>query len=136
MRRMTTSKIRRRRLLDQPSVVAEFLALDGNYDQEVLGVLLLNRKFKLIAKCEIFRGTADRAIAEPAPILRAAIRHNATSLIAFHNHPSGDPSPSATDRLFTSRLAKAGELLGITLIDHLILGECGSWVSLARRSAY
>ncbi len=136
MRRLAKAKISHRRLLDEPSVVAEFLALDGNYDQEVLGVLLLDGKLRLIAKCEIFRGTAHRSPATPAPILRAAIRHSASSLIAFHNHPRGDPSPSANDLLFTRQLAEAGKLLAIPLVDHLILGECGSWVSLARRNAY
>ncbi len=136
MRRLAAAKISHRRLLDQPAVVAEFLALDSNYEQEVLGVLLLDMRHRLIAKCEIFRGTAHRSPATPAPILRAAIRHSASSLIAFHNHPRGDPSPSANDLSFTRQLAGAGKLLAIPLVDHLILGECGSWVSLARHNAY
>ncbi len=107
MRRLAAAKISRRRLLDQPAVVAEFLALDGNYEQEVLGVLLLDMRHRLIAKCEIFRGTARQTAAAPGPILRAAIQHNAASLIAYHTHPSGAPAPSDHDLLFTHELARA-----------------------------
>ena len=60
----------------------------------------------------------------------------ASSFLIFHTHPSGDPSPSAEDLAFTRRMADAGELLGVRMVDHLILGSGGRWVSLRRRRAW
>ncbi len=61
---------------------------------------------------------------------------SASGFILFHTHPSGDPSPSAEDLSFTRRMAEAGELLDIKLLDHIILGSAGRWVSLGRRGAW
>ncbi len=136
-RRLARAQVDRRRLLDQPSVVAAYLAL--RYcapDQEVMGALFLDVRHRLIAESDIFRGTLRRAAVEPRAILKEALLTSASGLILFHTHPSGDPSPSAEDLLFTRRMAKAGEVLGVVLVDHLILGGSGRWVSLQRRGAW
>ena len=66
-----------------------------------------------------------------AEVYRDAVRHNAVAVVAVHNHPSGDPTPSSADVALTAELARAGELLGVELLDHLIVGQ-GRWASLRR----
>lgn len=135
--RMTRAKIARRKLLDYPEAVASYLTLRFSVaDQEVLGALYLDVRNRLITDREIFRGTLSRAAVEPRQILKEALLRNASSFLIFHTHPSGDPSPSAEDLAFTRRMADAGELLGVRMVDHLILGSGGRWVSLRRRRAW
>jgi hypothetical protein len=90
----------------------------------------------LIAERDLYRGTINRAAVEPRAILKEGLIHGACGLVVFHTHPSGDPSPSAEDLAFTRRLAEAGELVGIRLVDHLILGGVGRWTSLRERGAW
>ena len=89
-----------------------------------------------MAECEIFRGTLGRAAGEPRAILKRALLFDAAGLILFHTHPSGDPSPSAEHLTFTRRIAEAGEVVGIRLVDHLILGSVARWVSLRQRGGW
>jgi DNA repair protein RadC len=132
--RMTRAKIADRRLLHEPEAVASYLLLRFSIpDQEVLGALYLDVQNRLIAEREIFRGTLSRTSVEPRQILKEALRHNASSFLLFHTHPSGDPSPSTEDLEFTRWIAKAGDIMGVRLSDHLILGSSGRWVSLKRR---
>ena len=98
--------------------------------QEVLGALFLDGRNRWIGESELFRGTLDRAAVEPAALLRDAISRAASGLVLFHTHPSGDPSPSLDDLTFTRRVADAAKLLGLRLLDHLILGHGGRWLSL------
>jgi DNA repair protein RadC len=69
-----------------------------------------------------------------AELFREAVRSNAPAILITHNHPSGDPAPSADDLRFTGEAAKAGELLGISLLDHIVIGR-GSFISLKERGA-
>lgn len=108
--------------------------VDG-YAQEVMGALYLDSRNRAIAHTIAFVGTLTRASVEPRQLLATGLLVNAAGLILFHNHPSGDPSPSAEDLAFTKRMAKAGEHVGIRLLDHLILGE-GTHVSLRERGAW
>ncbi len=75
---------------------------------------------------EIYRGTLDRAVVEPREILRRALIGKAAGVILYHNHPSGDPTPSREDREFTRRLAAACEAVGVRLLDHIVVGREGS----------
>ncbi len=124
-------------LLDRPSAVANYLMLRyPDQDQEVMGVLLLDVRNRLIAEGDVFRGTLSRTAVEPRAILKAALMKSASGIILFHTHPSGDPNPSAEDLCFTRRMAEAGQLVGVKLEDHVILGAAGRWVSLKRRGAW
>ena len=94
--------------------------------------LLLDSRNKLIKIVTISVGTLDTSPAHPREVFTEAIRSNARSLIIAHNHPSGDPSPSGEDVVVTKRMAEAGKLLGIELLDHIILGDNRS-VSMKER---
>ncbi len=136
-RRLARCRMRRRNLLGRPDAVASYLSLRyAQEDQEVMGALYLDVRNRLIAEGDIFRGTLSRASVEPRTILKKGLLCSASGFILFHTHPSGDPSPSAEDLTFTRRMAEAGELLGVKLLDHMILGSAGRWVSLGRRGAW
>ena len=93
------------------------------WSEERFGLLALNAKGELLAERILSQGTSTATLISPREFFREALRYGATSALAFHNHPSGDPTPSAEDRLLTKRLKAAGESLGVPLADHLILGE-------------
>jgi DNA repair protein RadC len=94
-------------------------------DCEHLVVLTLTTRNRVIARHIISSGTLDAAIVHPRDVFRVAIQDNAAKIIVAHNHPSGDATPSDDDILVTKRLATAGKILGIALIDHVIIGEDG-----------
>jgi len=100
--------------------------------KEVFLALLLDGKNRLIREERVSEGSLTSSIVHPREVFAPAIRESAAALIVAHNHPSGDPTPSREDLEVTARLAEAGRLLGITLIDHVILGDPG-YVSLRDR---
>lgn len=135
-RRLARARMAERDLLDHPAAVASYLTLRyGSFDQEIMGALFLDVRNQLICDNEIYRGTLSRALVEPRAIFKEALLRSASGFILFHTHPSGDPAPSAEDLDFTQRMAQAGDVLGVRLLDHLILGNYGAWVSLKRRGA-
>ena len=97
---------------------------------EVCYVLCLTTRLTLIGYHEVSRGSLDAALMHPREIFKVAMLTNAAAIIIVHNHPSGDPSPSPDDIGLTRRLKKAGQLLGIDLLDHVIIGHEGRFVSL------
>jgi DNA repair protein RadC len=99
--------------------------------QEQLRVVLLDTKNRVLAMRTVYQGSVNAAQIRVAEVFRDAIRHNAVAVVAIHNHPSGDPTPSAADVAVTAELARAGALLDIELLDHLVIGD-GRWVSLRR----
>lgn len=98
--------------------------------EERFGVLLLDTLNQIRGLHTVSVGTLDASLVHPRETFRAAILANAASLILFHNHPSGDPTPSAEDRSVTRQLRSAGEIVGIELLDHVIVGD-GRYVSFA-----
>lgn len=123
--------------LSQPAAVACFLGgILADRPQEHMVAVYLDTRNRLIGWTIAHVGTINRAAAEPRTILQVALSLNAAGYILAHNHPSGDPAPSAEDLAFTRRMAEAGELIGIRLVDHLILGEQGRWVSLRERGGW
>jgi DNA repair protein RadC len=88
-------------------------------------VLCLNRKNRLIKRVEISSGSATAALAHPREVFRAAVREAATAIICAHNHPSGDPAPSAPDLHVTRLIREAARAVDIQLIDHVIVGRVG-----------
>ncbi len=136
-RRLARSEIAEREPLSRPAAVASYLALRfARRDQEVLGALYLDTRNRLLAERELYRGTLSRAAVEPRRVLQEGLLLGAAGVVVFHTHPSGDPSPSAEDLAFTRRLAEAGEVVGIRLVDHLVLGAIGRWVSLRERGGW
>lgn len=123
--------------LSRPVDVARYLALRYHTcDQEVMGALFLDVRSRLLGEREMFRGTMSRIAVEPREILRECLQRGAAAVYLFHTHPSGDPSPSAEDLLFTRRMAEAAEIVGVRLVDHVVLGDRGRWVSLREKSAW
>ena len=90
-------------------------------------MLLLDGRHRLIAEEEVSWGTLTASLVHPREVFREAIRVAAAALILVHNHPSGDPRPSAEDRAVTRRLVGAGRLIGIDVLDHVIVSEGGHW---------
>ena len=93
-------------------------------DREVFWVLLLDTKSRLMAPpCEVSKGTLNSSLVHPREIFKPAIQNSAASIILAHNHPSGDPSPSAQDIRITKKLIEAGTTMEIKVLDHLIIGR-------------
>ena len=90
---------------------------------EVFKVMFLNGKNQLIAIEDLFEGTLNASAVYPREVMKAAIRHNAASLIFVHNHPSGSPDPSQVDKEVTDGLVSAGNTMHIKVLDHIIIGD-------------
>jgi DNA repair protein RadC len=135
--RLARQRIPDRRPLTRPDEVARFLVLRFQQrDQEVMGALFLDLRNGLLGEREIFRGTLHRAAVEPREILKECLLRGAGGFVLFHTHPSGDPTPSAEDLLFTRRMADAAAVVGVELVDHLVLGSTARWVSLRERGGW
>jgi DNA repair protein RadC len=104
--------------------VAELLVPQfGSKPVEQFGVVLLDTKHRVLRTRLLSVGTLDASIVHPREVFREAASGGAAAIIVFHNHPSGDPTPSADDVTLTRRLIQAGEVMGIDVIDHVILAE-------------
>lgn len=111
-------------LLNRADLVAKHLEPRATgLDVEKFWVLCLNRKNRLLKCVEITSGTATAALAHPREVYRAAIRESASAVICAHNHPSGDPAPSAPDVQVTRQLREAARAVDIDLLDHVIVGR-------------
>ncbi|MGL4336853.1 MAG: RadC family protein [Turicibacter sp.] len=107
-----------------PSDCVSFLSADMKHlTQEHFVVLFLDTKNYIVGKKTIFIGSLNKAIVHPREVFRAAIKRSSASIICAHNHPSGDPTPSEQDIQLTHRLVEAGELIGIKVLDHVIIGD-------------
>ncbi|MBE5971921.1 MAG: JAB domain-containing protein [Lachnoclostridium sp.] len=116
-----------------PSVIAEYFMEEMRHkEQEYLKMLILNTKNVLMKDVDISKGTVNASLATPREIYIEALKYRGSSVILLHNHPSGDPAPSNEDCLFTKRVAEAGKLIGISLLDHIIIGD-NTYVSLKER---
>lgn len=101
-----------------------------NLKQEVFMVTLLNAKNRVIRSVTVSEGGLDATLARPRDVFAPAVREGAKGVILVHNHPSGDPNPSRSDINLTAQLKEAGELMGINVHDHVIIGD-GEWFSFA-----
>jgi DNA repair protein RadC len=119
--------------LDDPTSAGRYFAqrLRG-LTREVFAVLFLDTRHRALAFEEMFRGTIDGAEVHPREVVRRALAHNAAALIVGHNHPSGNPEPSAADRALTARLKQALSLVDLRLLDHFVIAD-GPPVSMAAR---
>lgn len=98
--------------------------------QERFYVLLLDGKGRLLREVRVSEGSLTASLVHPREVFRRAVREAAAAVILVHNHPSGDPEPSPEDSTLTGRLRAAGELLGIRVLDHVVVGR-GRWTSFA-----
>jgi DNA repair protein RadC len=113
---------------------ADLMMNDMRYlNKEYMKAILLNIKCNVISVETISIGTLNSSLVHPRETFNPAIRKSAASIILVHNHPSGDPEPSAEDINITKRLIEAGKILGIEVVDHIIIGD-GKYVSLKDRS--
>jgi DNA repair protein RadC len=94
-------------------------------DQEELRVILLTTRHEVICERKVYRGNVSSAIVRVSEVFRDAVREGCPAIIAVHNHPSGDPQPSAEDAALTKQLLEAGRLLGIELLDHVVIARKG-----------
>lgn len=119
-----------RRVRIAKDVVELFSKYLDETDREQFFLLCLNTKNEPTAIHTVSIGSLDASIVHPREVFKAAVLSNSASVIVAHNHPSGDPTPSREDIQVTKTLQQAGELLGITVLDHIIVGTEGAYVSL------
>jgi len=118
--------------IESPEDIVQLLGIDmAALEQEQLRVVLLDTKNQVLVVKMVYQGTVNSANVRGAEVFSDAVRHKATGLVLVHNHPSGDPTPSTADVLVTREMVSAGELLGIKIVDHIIIGQ-GRHVSLKR----
>ena len=123
-RRSVTRAEEDRPQLSSPRSVAAFLLPQfGNRGVEQFGVLLLDTTHRVLRTSILSVGTLDASIVHPREVFREATAAGAAALVLFHNHPSGDPEPSDDDVRLTDRMAAAGVLMGIHVLDHVILAD-------------
>lgn len=131
--RLASSHPEARAVVRSPADVAGLLMTEMSLlSQESLRVVLLSTKNQVLRVHEVYRGSVDSAQVRPAEVFREAVRQNCPQLIAVHNHPSGDPTPSADDIAVTADLVQAGRYLDIDFLDHIVIGH-GRFVSLKER---
>lgn len=109
---------------DNPSSIARYYMEEMRHGrQEVMKLLMLNSKSRLIGETDISKGTVNASLVTPRELFIEALEKNAVSIILLHNHPSGEVTPSREDLLVTDRIKKAGALIGVDLLDHIIIGN-------------
>ncbi len=116
-------------MTDASSAAKVLRAVIGNKDREHFAVAALDARRKVIGVQIVSVGTLTATLIHPREVFKPAILLNAAAIVLSHNHPSGDPSPSAEDRESTRRIQRAGELLGIPVADHVIIGGGESFFS-------
>jgi len=123
-KRLHTAEFALEEAFSSPQEVARFLMPRLRFlEQENFIVLHLNTKNRLLSAETITIGTLDASLVHPREVFKAALRQSSASLILAHNHPSGDPRPSKEDLQLTRRLKETGELIGIPVLDHVIIGN-------------
>jgi len=133
-RRLTCAYLPERQRITSPAQAAEFARTEMSaLEQEELRVFILDSKNAILKFHTVYKGSLNAAVLRSAEVFREAIRLNAVAIIVLHNHPSGDPTPSAEDVHTTRQLVEAGKLLNIDVLDHLVIGHNGAWLSLKER---
>ena len=121
--------------LNNPEKVVKYADSILNFNtltKENFVLVPVDNKLKPLGVFVLTIGTVDASIVSSRDVFQAALLCNASSIFVLHNHPSGDPTPSAEDKRVTERLRKAGELMNIPLLAHLIVGENGKYYSITR----
>ena len=132
-RRLLTASPEERPTISSPDDVFHLMSGDMAFlEQEHLRTILLNTKNQVIGIAEVSRGTVNTAQVRPAEVFREAVRRTSPAIIIVHNHPSGDPTPSAEDIGVTKGLVEAGRILDVEVLDHIIVTQ-GRFVSLREK---
>jgi DNA repair protein RadC len=132
-RRVSNLAFNERYVIRSPEDGANYMMNDMRFlSQEHFVCLYLNTKNQVIHKQTIFIGSLNASIVHPREVFREALKRSAASIIALHNHPSGDPAPSREDVEVTKRLSECGKIIGVDLLDHLIIGD-NKFVSLKEK---
>ena len=122
--------------IHSPDIIAGMFMQEMRvFDTEHVYLLLLNTKNSIIKKIELSKGSVNTSILEPREVFVQALKYNAVNILLIHNHPSGDPTPSESDKIITQRINDAGQLIGITLLDHIIIGD-NVFVSLRQKGIF
>ena len=125
-RRLATRRLEVGQCIQVPSDVhRHFFDRLRDYPQERFHALLLDSRHRVTREVLISQGTLTASLVHPREVFRHAVRQSAAALVLVHNHPSGDPAPSSEDRRVTERLLRAGEVLGIRVLDHVVVAEHG-----------
>ncbi len=125
-RRLVSLSPEDRAVIRSPQDVANLLAVEmGFLDQEHLRVMLLSSKNEVLGIQGVYVGNVNASIIRVAEVLRPAVRENCPAIIMVHNHPSGDPSPSAEDIMITRKIVASAESMDIDVLDHVIIGRRG-----------
>lgn len=128
--RLAKARLPEARVIRSPRDAADLLMEELRFLQkEHFVCLFLNTKNHIIAQETLSIGSLNASIVHPREVFRAAIKCSSASLVCAHNHPSGDPTPSPEDIRMTRRLLEAGEIVGIDVLDHIVIGD-GKFVSL------
>ena len=113
-------------VISSPKDVAELLKDEMRYEKrEIVKAIILNSKNIITKIVDVCYGGTNSAILKPKDVLQEAIKLGAPKIILVHNHPSGDPTPSKSDFDFTDRLLEASNIMGIEMLDHIVIGDCG-----------
>jgi DNA repair protein RadC len=132
-RRLALQSCEERVIIQSPEDAADLVQYEmSSLEQEQLRVITLNTRNHVLGVKTIYQGSLNSSQVRVGELFRPAIRENAAAIILAHNHPSGDPSPSPDDVSITKAVIKAGNLLDIQVLDHLIIGQ-GGFISLNRR---
>ena len=122
----------RLQVLVPADIAAVLMPEMAGLEQEHLRVVLLNVKHHVLGVHEVYKGNVKASLVRIGELFREAVRRNAAAVILVHNHPSGDPTPSAEDIQVTRQAVQAGRLLDIDVLDHLVIGD-SRWISLRER---
>lgn len=123
-KRIATKPKNRKVTVDNPQVIADlFMEKMRYYKKEFFNVIVLNTKGEIVAVENVAIGDLNCTVIHPREIFCCAVKKSASSVIFVHNHPSGNPSPSKEDLNITQRLVEAGNILGIKVLDHIIIGD-------------
>ena len=132
-RRLIVTAPENRPVVKSPADAANLLVDMGTLEQEQMRALLLDTKNRVLSISVIYTGSVNTTVIRVGELFKEAVRQNCTAIIIAHNHPSGDPTPSPEDAAVTGEIVKAGRILDIAVLDHLVIGAGSNFVSLKER---
>ena len=132
-RRLMSTQSEERPVVKSPADIATLLQGEMSFlEQEEMRVVLLNTKNQVLSVPRVYKGSINTSLVRVSELFKEAVRENCAALVVVHNHPSGDPTPSPEDVKVTEQIVKAGKLLDIEVLDHIIIGQ-QRYISLKER---